>query len=331
MPIHSLPPELILATSNELPTGALNCLTRSSRQLHTLLQPELEARLTPQLAEQLLYLALRRQKPHIVAKLLAPPHSLDPDKDRFLLAAQMGDIESTRHFLEAGADPSIDNGEEGRQSLHQAVIVGNVELARILLEYGAKIEDQFGCDGKRQNSLHWACHLGHMEMAQMLLDEYRADLEAPGHFGTPLGFAMRAPWRRLEMVRFLLMRRANAAGTVPLFILLDGPPPLHANLVYIALDLKRPVDPEMMRWYRERKNQPEPVKWEGLPLTEEKKTLIAMLLKAGASREETIATVQEHLTGLAEAAFCTEKEFMETVEGMLKEAEDYLPLLAANA
>ncbi|KAJ7054545.1 ankyrin repeat-containing domain protein, partial [Mycena amicta] len=126
-----------------------------------------------------------------------------------LLAADVQDLECTRLLLAAGADPCVDNGQEERQALHTAVQHANLPMARLLLSHGAKVDDQFGCDGAGETALHWACQSGQVDMARMLLDEYHASLEGDGHFGTPLAFAVRG--RQLEMVRYLLGRGANAS------------------------------------------------------------------------------------------------------------------------
>ncbi|KAF7317334.1 O-methyltransferase family 3 protein [Mycena chlorophos] len=330
--LSSLPPELILRVSSLLSTADLNSLICISSHFQALLQSELEARLTPELAKTLLPWSIGAHRPDILAKLLAAPYSLDPRRGApgpapLLLAADVQDLECVRLLLEAGADVSVDNGQEEMQALHKAVQHRNIPMARLLLEHGAKVDVSFGCDGASENSLHVAAQAGQIDMARMLLDEFGADLEARGHFGTPLGFAVHA--RQLYMVKFLLGRGADARGIVPLYILLVGgpPPPLSANLVYIALRLRAPMDEytaDAIRRIRERKGLPTQVgPWTGLPLGEEQKTLLALLLKAGSRRDVAMEIIQRNLKALAAVAVRTEQEFLEIVKGMFDEAEGY--------
>ncbi|KAJ7752901.1 hypothetical protein B0H16DRAFT_1887070 [Mycena metata] len=87
--------------------------------------------------------------------------------------------------------------------------------------------------------------MGHVEMIKLLL-EHGANLEAHGHYGTALGFAV---------------HYADATVTVPLFVLLDGGPPRphKANLLYIALGLRHPSHP--LRAGRMRAETP--AEWQG--------------------------------------------------------------------
>nr|GAT50481.1 predicted protein [Mycena chlorophos] len=333
--LSALPPELILNLSTLLSTGDLNSLTRVASNFRTLLQQELEARLTYDLAKTLLPWSIRTHRPHILAKILAAPHFLDPrwgTPPPLLLAADLQDLECVRLLLEAGADVSVDHGQEEVQALHKAVQHGNIPMARLLLEHGAEVDVSFGCDGASENSLHWAVQTGQIDMARMLLDDFDADLEARGHFGTPLGFAVLS--RQLEMVKFLLERGADATKIVHMYILLEGapPPPLSANMAYIALGLRKPIDhrrAEAMRRFRQRKGMPETeaIPWTGLPMGEERKTMLALLLKAGARRDGAMETIHKNLTALAEAAVCTEQELLKMVEIMFDEAEIHVAAL----
>ncbi|KAJ6507780.1 hypothetical protein C8R47DRAFT_57831 [Mycena vitilis] len=140
----------------------------------------------------------------------------------------------------------------------------------------------------------------------LLLDR-GADIESHGHYGTPLAFAVRRG--RLDVVRFLLGRGADASVTAPLCPMLDGHPshPCHrANLLYIVMDLRH-------RSYMVRHRRPKPgapvSEWTGLPLHEQKKRLIAILLANGASKDTAMETISRHLAELAEAAGHSEQEY----------------------
>ncbi|KAJ7321881.1 hypothetical protein DFH08DRAFT_818257 [Mycena albidolilacea] len=170
--------------------------------------------------------------------------------------------------------------------------------------------------------------LSHMEMIQLLLDR-GANLECHGYYGRALGFAVHR--RNLGVVKLLLDKGADATVTdVPLFILLDDwpPSPHSANLLYIAMGLRHPLsDGDRQRWLRQRS----PAKrWEGLPLSQGKKELMALLMAHGASKDGAMDTISKHLTVLAKEAQHTEEEYLEVIAGMLKEAEDAVPTVLGD-
>ncbi|KAJ6520965.1 ankyrin repeat-containing domain protein [Mycena vulgaris] len=320
-----LPPELISLLPPRLSTVSLGALILTCRRMREILQPELESRITPQLGRQLLLWAAA-SKPHIVAKLLSPPHFIPPNVPRFFakaplhVAASAGQLEIVTMLLEAGADPAANWDQEVYQALHLAAENKDLPIMRLLLDHGAPINSTFGADGCRENALHLACKLGHMEMIALLL-ERGANIESRGHFGSALGFAVH--WGRLDVVKLLLAEGADASVTVPLYILMAGGPPLphKADLLYIAMNLRAPSSP---LWRLGRKPGSEQ-KWEGLPLREDQKTLMALLMEHGARKDKALATISKHLRALAEEALCTEEEYLAMVEGMLKEAEDAIP------
>ncbi|KAF7336947.1 hypothetical protein MVEN_02131100 [Mycena venus] len=322
---EDIPPELLPSISQYLSIDTLNALVLTCRRLHTILQPELEARITPENGWRILLWAAAA-KPHVVAKLLSPPHSISPGTIReygfndtpLHIAAETGSIECAELLLRAGAYPSDNCGQEGFSPLHLATINNDVEMAELLLDYRAIIDDTFGGDGFSENALHRACASGHLALATLLLDR-GANLEYHGHYGTPLGFAVRNG--RADIVDLLLARGADASVTVSLYPLLDGSPPYprDANLLYVAMDLRHPS--YMLRHQRVNPGKPVP-KWDGLPLSQGKKYMLTTLMAQGASKDATMATISNHLRAMAEAAGRPEKEFLDIVKRMLKEAEN---------
>ncbi|KAK7024831.1 ANK-REP-region domain-containing protein [Favolaschia claudopus] len=324
--LNELPPELILLLSPSLSTASLNALASTSRRTHGILQPELESRITPELGQKLLFWASGCNT-HLVRKLLSPPHSIHPPCDGALLAAaQLGNIETAKLLLDAGANPAASWDQEEYQPLHLAALNKDLPMMKLLLDHGAPVDDNFGCDGCSENALHYACSLGDMQMIKLLLEHGQADLEASGHYGTPLGFAVHR--RNIEVVKFLLEKGANANVTVPLFVLLDGGPPLphQASLLYIALDLRHPTVDRRRRRARlrlkSRAEEKTPVRWEGLPLGKERKELMALLMAHGATKDGAMLTMTQYLDSLAEAAVYSEEGYLQVIAAMFKEAEE---------
>ncbi|KAJ7247740.1 ankyrin repeat-containing domain protein [Mycena rebaudengoi] len=287
-PLLQLTPELILLLPPSLSTASLNSLILTCRRQWKILQPDLEARLTPSLSRQILYWAAA-SKPHIVKKLLSPPHN--------------------KH-------PSAEYGYFNHTPLHVAADAGNVEIATLLLEAGANPNAEYNQQELRP--LEQAVEKHDSAMAALLLDRGAQN-------ATALGFAVRA--RQLELVRHLLAKGADATVVVPLYTLLYGPPaaPLSAELLYVAMQLRCPkLEIERQMFARRRKQVPLPA-WTGVPLEDAQRGIMALLIAHWASKDATIARILKHLTALANAAERTEEDFLEACHAMIKEAEDAVP------
>ncbi|KAF7356023.1 Ankyrin repeat domain-containing protein 50 [Mycena venus] len=309
------PPELITLFGQPLSTGSLNALILTCHRLHEILQPDLEARITPDLGKKLLYWEAA-SKPHIVAKLLASPHSINPNegygKTPLHVAAEAKNTEIVALLLDAGADTDTVWTEHEYRPLHFAVNNNDIPTTRLLLDHGADIDANYGCDGASRYALHDACWRGHLDMVSLLL-ERGANMELRGHYGTALGFAFIATRRdvranRLDVIRLLLQKGAAAETSVPLNggWLCGGPPgPYEANLLYLALGLAYPRRKHSSR----------------SPSQDGRKERIAILLAHGASKDATMKTVLRYLIPLAEAEDKTEEELLGLVHARFEEAE----------
>ncbi|KAJ7212967.1 ankyrin repeat-containing domain protein [Mycena pura] len=210
---NQLPPELMGLLPQHLSWGSLNSLTRTCRRLHAILQPALDALITPAVGKTLL-LAAAPDKPHIVAKLLAPPYRIPAsagyeslDDTPLHAATAAGNRASAALLLAAGADPSAVVDEEAMQALHIAALRADTAMAALLLEHGAPVDVCFGHDGAHASALHLACATGNIPLVELLLAR-GADMGQNGHNGPALGFAVQG--RQRAVVQLLLERGANA-------------------------------------------------------------------------------------------------------------------------
>ncbi|KAJ7625737.1 hypothetical protein FB45DRAFT_1030073 [Roridomyces roridus] len=291
----ALPPELILLFASFLDTASLNALIQTCHHLYTVLDPEFQARITPELGKRILLWGSKESKPHIVSKLLAPPHLVNPNEapesglgglTALHAAVKAGSTEIVAMLLAAGADPRSVLGMDNFQPLHLAVFDDRLDILGLLLDH--------------ETALHHACAVGRSKTVRVLL-ERGADTESVGEYGTALGYALRA--RHLEVMGMLLEHGAKAEAAVPLNggWIRDGygqTPPHKANLLYLAMGLTHPRG----------EDSPEP------PSTEGRAEFMAMLLAYGASKEAAMKTVSEYLTPLADAADKTEEHFVEMVQ-----------------
>jgi ankyrin repeat protein len=104
-------------------------------------------------------------------------------------------------LLDAGAHVEIQQGEVGETALHQAAREGWIEVARLLLDRGAKID---WCDQDHRTALCLAVACGREEMVQMLL-ERKAD---PNEGGVP-ALHVAAWFGRTKLGRLLLAHKAK--------------------------------------------------------------------------------------------------------------------------
>ncbi|KAJ6530636.1 hypothetical protein B0H19DRAFT_1273636 [Mycena capillaripes] len=84
-----------------------------------------------------------------------------------------------------------------------------LQMMKLLLVHGARVDDQFSRDGNTCSALHYACAEGKLEMIENLLG-CGANLECRGYYGSALGFAVHS--RKLDVIKLL----ATGAAMAPL-------------------------------------------------------------------------------------------------------------------
>jgi len=249
-------------------------------------------------------------KPHIVAKLPSPPHSVNPSPgvDQLLfsethlhIAAKTGNLEVARLLLEAGANPSVVCVDDEKTAFHVAAQKRDLKMMELLLDHGAPI----GAD-----TLFYASTIAHLDMVKLVLARGANNAESIGNLGHALGCAVRGGRRHspnLEVVKYLLDLGADTSVTLspyPAVYLDGGPPPPHrTDLLYIAMDFRHPTGSgPMEQLIRKRLLKGQPAKWEGVPLSEAKKELMGTLLSHGVGKDAAMATISAHLAALAKEA-----------------------------
>ncbi|KAJ7273791.1 ankyrin repeat-containing domain protein [Mycena rebaudengoi] len=244
-------------------------------------------------------------------------HTTHRKENAFFAAQRAGNVEIATLLLEAGADLNAEYDQNELRPLHEAGKTRKLTMVTLLLDYGADIG---------------AC-CGDLEMADLLLAR-SAQIEYEGHYGGALGFAVH--FRRLDVVKRLLTKGADATVVVPLYVLLDGgpPPPHSAEPLYLAMGLQAPTSEYERERLRKRlaaasTSRPK-WQWTGVPLPDEKKQVMALLLGHGVNKDATLVRISEHLKALADEVETTEEEFFQIVQEMIKEAEDAIPEVLAR-
>lgn len=97
-----------------------------------------------------------------------PESELSPGA-KFAVAIEQDDLDKVRALLDSGlsADTPIEYGESSETPLMKAAHEGTVEIAKLLLDRGAKVDAQ---DGERMTALERAVSDGHHEVVALLLE-----------------------------------------------------------------------------------------------------------------------------------------------------------------
>ena len=95
----------------------------------------------------------------------------DPENDnRTALheAAIVGDLEIIRALLEAGAMVEPRTRLTFRTPMHYAALQGHEHIIKMLLEYGAKVDSR---SAEESTALHYAAERGHLGLVKLLIDK----------------------------------------------------------------------------------------------------------------------------------------------------------------
>jgi len=127
-----------------------------------------------------------------------------PSSGSFEHACVYGMIQVVRRMLLEGADPNTITRYHDLAVLPIAIRCGHTNVARILLDFGARIEDH---NDHSYSALHYAAYHGNLEIVHELLAR-GAEVNCIGANGsTPLHTAV---WKdHVEIVRVLLERGAD--------------------------------------------------------------------------------------------------------------------------
>jgi len=198
-----------------------------------------------------------RYDPIVFARIKATGNDLEPvyaqgRQGKLIAAAARNDIEQVEALLKQGVNPNATVNQWGENALMHAVLHGNVDMTRVLLEAGANPD----LKGPGFTPLGMAALRGHARIVRLLL-KAGADIDRKSSDGnTPIIAA--AIMHRTDVVRELLayhpdMTIWNREGRVSLGIAAE-----EGYKDIVELMLKAGVDPNLMD-----RNGNRPLFWSG--------------------------------------------------------------------
>ncbi|MBS4164674.1 Uncharacterized protein PRO82_002005 [Candidatus Protochlamydia amoebophila] len=127
----------------------------------------------------------------LVKELL--PYYCDEINERpyLSMAISMGQVEVARLLLEVGAKTDFQQCYDGWLPWYWAVFRGNLEIIKLLLEFSTDLHEINAEDENGMTILHLATRDLHLEMMELLLSQEKIDLEIQDNRGhTPLDIAI---------------------------------------------------------------------------------------------------------------------------------------------
>ncbi|OKO99220.1 Ankyrin-1 [Penicillium subrubescens] len=118
-----------------------------------------------------------------------------------LWAAKHGQLGTAQRLIKGGANIETYPGPLFQRPLHVAATYGNVEVAQLLVDHGAKITF---LDGHFKTALHHAAENGHAAIVQMLLRHGHLLMEQTNHLVPETPLHQAAKYGHAEIVRLLL-------------------------------------------------------------------------------------------------------------------------------
>ena len=143
------------------------------------------------------------------AQSAAPPtavaKSAETHDKAILAAVRASDVNRASSLLEQGANPDTTTGDRNSRSLLiMATILGDLEMAKLLLANRASVDQQ---DADGLTALNWAALRGRTAVAKLLLEHHASVDMADQQEVTPLLYAIGT--RNRELSQLLLARGAN--------------------------------------------------------------------------------------------------------------------------
>ncbi len=121
------------------------------------------------------------QESSTLAKQSSPTSTKSPPKE-FYEAAENGNLEELKKFINDGVDIDANKGRDGETALHRAATRGNLEAAKLLIEKGA--DPNVGREKRGYTPLDLANQTGHTKIADLLRKhggKTKKELEATGN------------------------------------------------------------------------------------------------------------------------------------------------------
>ncbi len=144
----------------------------------------------------------------VLALAAAPARADPPDRVRFGVQIELGNLDAARQWLDAGLDPDFMADRIG-SGLMIGAWEGNVAMMELFLGRGAHVD---AVNGLGEQALQLAAWNGHLDAVKWLID-HGASLSRAGREWSALHYAVFAG--RKDVVELLVARGADVNGRAP--------------------------------------------------------------------------------------------------------------------